>query len=60
MPAGTQVATTQTTLADARIFETRRPFFATPARLERIVALSPGGDGYAVLPVPPLPPRDGR
>ena len=33
VPAGTQVATTQTESANAQVFETRDQFFATPARL---------------------------
>lgn len=56
VPAGTQVATTQTEKADARVFETRRSFFATPARLESIVAVHPGAERYVDIPVPQIPP----
>lgn len=52
----TRVATTQTKTARAHVFETRGPFYATLARLERLLALHPAADSYAVLPVPQLPP----
>jgi hypothetical protein len=56
VPAGTQVATIQTEKSDARVFETRRDIFVTPARIDRIVALHPATDRFTVLPLPPLPP----
>jgi len=55
VPAGTQIATTQTKTTDARVFETRRDFFATRAQIEKIVALHPAADRFAILPVPPVP-----
>ncbi len=55
-PRGTQVATTQTQTSDARVFETRNAFFATPAKLESIVTVSPATDRFARLPVPATPP----
>jgi len=55
VPAGTQVATTQTKNVDARVFETRRAFFASRARLERVVAVQPAADRAAMLAVPPVP-----
>jgi hypothetical protein len=57
IPAGTQVATTQTEAADAQVFETRRPIHATPARLVAAVNLLAAEDKYSVVPVPALPPR---
>ncbi|HET9193087.1 MAG TPA: hypothetical protein VFO21_09420 [Vicinamibacterales bacterium] len=56
VPAGTQVATTQSETANASVFETRNAFFATPAVLGNVVNLVPGGDLYAVLSQGPLPP----
>lgn len=56
VPAGTQVATTQTKAADARVFETVRDFFASRARLDRLVALHPAGNRVLVPSVPPVPP----
>jgi hypothetical protein len=57
IPAGTQVATTQTEKADAQIFETREAIFATPAKLTAIVNLAPGSDRFAAVPPPALPPK---
>jgi hypothetical protein len=56
VPAGTQVATTQTKTSDSRVFETRRDFFATRAKLVSIVVLQPAENRFAVVPVPPTPP----
>lgn len=56
VPAGTQVATTQTKQSDARVFETRRDFFASLARLQSMVAVMPATDRYVVLPTPPTIP----
>jgi hypothetical protein len=58
IPAGSQVATTQTEKADAEVFETRTGFFATPATLQKIVNLVPGTDRFSEIPVPVLPPSD--
>jgi len=55
VPAGTQVATTQTKMSDARVFETRRDFFASCARLERVLAVHPSADRVLVLPAPVVP-----
>ena len=41
IPAGTQVATTQSEAANARVFETRTAFFATPAQLTKVINLLP-------------------
>lgn len=60
VPAGTQVATIQTEKSDARVFETRRDIFVTPARIDRIVALHPGADRFSVLPLASLPPDAGE
>src|SRR5438128_1504069 len=57
IPAGTQVATTQTDQADAQIFETRGAIHATPARLVAALNLLAAQDKYSVVPVPVLPPR---
>jgi hypothetical protein len=57
VPAGTQVATTQTESANAQVFETRDQFFATPARLVSAINLLPASDQYAVVPPLPLPPK---
>ncbi|HEX7119492.1 MAG TPA: hypothetical protein VF212_11930 [Longimicrobiales bacterium] len=56
VPARTQVATTQTEKSDALVFETRRDFFATPAVLERIIAVLPAADRFVELPIPAVPP----
>jgi hypothetical protein len=56
VPAGTQVATTQTKTTNAHVFETRRAFFATLARVERLIALHPATDEFVVLPNPEIPP----
>jgi hypothetical protein len=56
IPGGTQVATTQTDTADAQVFETRGAFYATPAKLKKVVNLIPGVDGYGSLPLIPQPP----
>lgn len=55
VPAGTQVATVQTKTTNARVFETRRSFFATRAKLERMIALDPGTDRYVEMPVVAAP-----
>lgn len=57
IPAGTQVATTQTETADAQVFETRDAFFATPARLLAAVNLLPAVDRYSVVPLLASPPK---
>src|SRR5258707_690454 len=57
IPAGTQVATTQTDVADAQVFETRRAIHATPAKLVAAVNLLAAEDKYSVIPVPALPPK---
>jgi hypothetical protein len=57
VPAGTQVATTQTEAANAQVFETRTDFFATPARLVNVINLLPASDRYALLPPIVLPPK---
>jgi hypothetical protein len=57
VPAGAQVATTQTETADAQVFETRSAFFATPAKLAAVVNLVPEAEGYSVLPALELPPK---
>ncbi len=57
VPAGTQVATTQTETVDAQVFETRDGFFATPAKLLGAVNLLPAMDAYALLAIPALPPK---
>ncbi len=56
VPARTQVATTQTKTTDARVFETRRDFFASRAALERVVVLHPATDRALVLTPPAVPP----
>ncbi len=53
VPAGTQVATTQTKNVDARVFETRRDFFASRATLESIVAVHPTANRFVMVPPPP-------
>jgi hypothetical protein len=55
IPAGTQVATTQTDTADAQIFETRQTIYATAAKLLAIVNLAPGRDTFSIIPPPALP-----
>ena len=57
IPAGTQVATTQTDVADAQVFETRRAIYATPAKLLAAVNLLATDDKYSVVPVPALLPK---
>jgi hypothetical protein len=57
VPAGTRVATTQSETADAQVFETRSPFFATPVRLTTIVGLAPAADRFVTLAPPALPPQ---
>lgn len=57
IPAGTQVATTQTEQADAQVFETRTAIYATPALLLAALNLLPGEDKYSIVPVPTLPPK---
>ena len=57
VPAGTQVATTQTEGPDAQVFETRNDFFATPAQLVNTINLLPTSDQYALLPPLALPPK---
>ena len=59
IPVGSQVATTQTQNSDARVFETRESFFATPARLQKMVNLVPGADSFSEIPLPALPPPAG-
>ena len=56
VPARTQVATTQTKNADARVFETRRAFFASRARIDSLVAVHPTSDRFSIVPVPVVPP----
>ncbi|MEP7305156.1 MAG: putative baseplate assembly protein [Acidobacteriota bacterium] len=56
VPAGTQVATTQSEAADAQVFETRNAFFATPAQLAHVLNVLPGEDRYGVLPMLPRLP----
>jgi hypothetical protein len=56
IPAGTQVATTQSEGADAQIFETRNAFFATRAELAYVFNILPSEDVYGALPPLPLPP----
>jgi len=55
VPAGTQVATTQTKKTDARVFETRRDVFASRARVASTVAVHPATDRYVVVPVSEIP-----
>jgi len=57
VPAGTQVATTQTEGTDAQVFETRDTVFATPAQLVNTINLLPTSDQYALLPPLALPPK---
>lgn len=57
IPAGTQVATTQTDTADAQVFETRKTFYATPAKLQRVISLIPDDDSYSGLIIGELPPK---
>jgi len=59
VPAGTQIATTQTDKSDAQIFETRQAIFATASKLTAIVDLAPGSDRFMVVPPPVLPPKAG-
>lgn len=56
IPAGTQVATTQTDQIDAQVFETRQAIYATAAKLIAIVNLLPGADRFSIIPPPALPP----
>jgi hypothetical protein len=56
IPAGTQVATTQSETADAQVFETRNAFFATPAVLRHTLNVIPAADLYAAVPPLPMPP----
>ena len=46
IPAGTQVATTQTETEDSFIFETEKKFFLSPARLQSVFDLYPYEDKY--------------
>lgn len=57
IPAGTQVATTQTDTADAQVFETRQTFYATPAKLKKVINLIPDKESYSKLKLIELPPR---
>jgi hypothetical protein len=57
IPAGTQVATTQTDVADAQLFETRRAIHATPAKLVAALNLLATEDKYSIIPAPTLPPK---
>jgi hypothetical protein len=57
IPAGTQVATTQTDTADAQVFETRNAFYATPAKLKKVISLEPLADKYSQLQPGELPPK---
>ncbi len=57
IPAGTQIATTQTDAADAQVFETRQAIHATPAKLVAAVNLLAAQDAYSIVPVPALPPK---
>lgn len=59
IPAGSQVATTQTENSDAKVFETRESFFATPARLQKMVNLVPDADSFSQITLPALPPPAG-
>lgn len=55
--AGTQVATTQTDTADAQVFETRQTFYATPAKLKKVINLIPNKESYNELELIELPPK---
>jgi hypothetical protein len=57
VPAGTQVATTQSEVADAQVFETRNAFFATPAQLVHTINVVPADDQYGILQPLALPPK---
>ncbi|MBS1824047.1 MAG: putative baseplate assembly protein [Acidobacteria bacterium] len=56
VPQGTQVATTQTQTSDARVFETKNPFFVTPARLDAVVSVLPAANQYVLHTILPQPP----
>jgi hypothetical protein len=58
IPAGTQVATTQTDTADAQVFETRSAFYAAPAKLIEAVNVIPRYDTYSRLTLVSLPPEE--
>lgn len=49
IPAGTQVATTQTETGDSYIFETERKFFLSHAKIENVFDLYPSEDQYGNL-----------
>jgi len=57
IPAGTQVATTQTDQTDTQIFETRQAIYATAAKLSALVNVLPALDWYSIIPPPELPPK---
>ena len=57
VPAGIQVATTQSEGADAQVFETRTAFFATPAQLVHTVSLVAAADLFGSLAPLALPPK---
>jgi len=57
VPARTRVATTQSESADAEVFETREPFFATRAKLVLAVSLFPQANRFASLLPLALPPK---
>ncbi|WP_338699881.1 putative baseplate assembly protein [Bradyrhizobium sp. 26S5] len=56
IPAGTQVATTQSENSPALIFETRNSFIATPAQLVHAVSVVPLENRFATVPLPGIPP----
>jgi hypothetical protein len=57
VPAGTQVATTQSETVAAQVFETRNTFFATPAQLRHVINMAPADDQYGMLQPLTLPPK---
>lgn len=57
IPAGTQVATTQTDTADAQVFETLTAFYATNSRVQDAVNVIPVNEKYSRLGLITLPPQ---